>query len=98
MKIAILGSGGREHALAVQILKSPKIKKLFCIPGNAGTEKIAENINIDINNFNKIYEFIVSLNIDLIIVGPEKPLVNGIVDFFDKKILKFLDQLKKQHN
>ena len=95
MKIAILGSGGREHALAVQILKSPKIKKLFCIPGNAGTEKIAENINIDINNFNKIYEFIVSLNIDLIIVGPEKPLVNGIVDFFDKKNIKIFGPTKK---
>ena len=54
MKIAILGSGGREHAIAYSISKSKKIKKIYCIPGNAGTEEIAENINIDINNFKVI--------------------------------------------
>ena len=58
MKIAILGSGGREHALTYAISQSKKTKKIFCIPGNAGTAKIAENLELDINNFNLIYEFI----------------------------------------
>ena len=58
MKIAILGSGGREHAIAYSISKSKKIKKIYCIPGNAGTEEIAENINIDINNFEDIRDFL----------------------------------------
>ena len=67
MKIAILGSGGREHAIADKISKSPKINKLFCIPGNAGTENIAENINLDISNFNDIAEFIEDFKIDLVL-------------------------------
>ena len=85
MKIAILGSGGREHALTYAISKSKKTKKIFCIPGNAGTAKIAENLELDINNFNLIYEFIRREEIDLVIVGPEKPLVDGIVDYLRKK-------------
>ena len=85
MKIAILGSGGREHAIAFKISKSPKIKKLYCIPGNAGTSLICENVNLDIDDFNKIAEFIKVSKIDLVIVGPEKPLVNGIVDYLEKK-------------
>ena len=88
MKIAILGSGGREHAIANQLLNSPILKKLYCIPGNAGTGLISENVNIDINDFNKIGNFIENSNIDLVIVGPEKPLVNGIVDFLEKKEIK----------
>ena len=88
MKIAILGSGGREHALAFQISKSPKLKKMYCIPGNAGTGIIAENVKIEIDDFKKIYEFVESADIDLVIVGPEKPLVNGIVNFLDKKNVK----------
>ena len=58
MKVGVIGSGGREHAIAYSISKSKKIKKIYCIPGNAGTEEIAENINIDINNFEKIREFL----------------------------------------
>ena len=85
MKIAILGSGGREHALASQISKSRKVEKLYCIPGNAGTGQFCENIDLDIDNFNMIKDFVKSSNIDLVIVGPEKPLVNGIVDFLEKK-------------
>ncbi len=88
MKIAILGNGGREHAIAVQILRSNKLKKLYCIPGNAGTSLIAENINVKLDNFNKLYDFIKNKEIDLVIVGPEKPLVDGIVDFLNKKNIK----------
>ena len=88
MKIAILGSGGREHAIVDKISKSPKVNKLFCIPGNAGTENIAENINLDISNFKDIAKFIEEYKIDLVIVGPEQPLVDGIVDFLSNKGIK----------
>ena len=82
MKVGIIGSGGREHAICQSIKKSSKIKKIYCFPGNAGTSEIAENVEIDISDFNKIKEFSISNKISLIIVGPEKPLVEGIVDFF----------------
>ncbi len=95
MKIAILGNGGREHAMAYEISKSPKLKKLYCIPGNAGTSFIAENINLDINDFNEIGKFVEKFNIDLVIVGPEKPLVDGIVDFLVKKNIKVFGPNKK---
>ena len=95
MKIAILGSGGREHAIATKISRSSKIKKLYCIPGNAGTVKIAENINLDINDFEKIADFAINSNVDLVIVGPEKPLVNGIVDFLENKNIKVFGPNKK---
>tara|TARA_Y100000768_G_C23962897_1_gene676328 strand:- start:427 stop:1692 length:1266 start_codon:yes stop_codon:yes gene_type:complete len=84
MKIAILGSGGREHSLAHFIFKSKKTKKIFCIPGNAGTAEIAENIKIDLKNFEKIYSFLNKENINLVVVGPEQPLVDGIVDYLEK--------------
>ena len=87
MKVGIIGSGGREHDICQSINKSSKIEKIYCFPGNAGTSEIAENIQIDISDFNKIKEFSISNKINLIIVGPEKPLVDGIVDFFkDTKI------------
>jgi len=82
MNIGIIGSGGREHALCNAIKKSKKVKKIYCFPGNAGTSEIAENIEIDLSDFNKIKEFSLNNKIKLIIVGPEKPLVDGIVDFF----------------
>ena len=82
MKVGIIGSGGREHAICQSIKKSSKIEKIYCFPGNAGTSKLAENIEIDISDFNKIKEFSILNEISLIIVGPEKPLVDGIVDFF----------------
>jgi len=88
MKIAILGSGGREHAIALKISKSKKLRKLYCIPGNAGTSLIAKNIDIKLDNFNKIYNFLKDKEIDLVIVGPEKPLVDGIVDYLDEKKIK----------
>ncbi len=84
MKIAILGNGGREHSIAFSISKSNITKRIFCLPGNAGTSDIAENVSIDINNFEAVYDFIKKKNIDLVIVGPEEPLVNGIVDYLEK--------------
>ena len=88
MKIAILGRGGREHALAVQISKSKKLDKIYCIPGNAGTNLIGENIKLELDNFSEIYNFLKDEKIDLVIVGPEKPLVDGIVDYLNKKNIK----------
>ena len=82
MKVGIIGSGGREHAICQSIKKSSKIEKIYCFPGNAGTSEIAENVEIDISDFHKIKEFSISNKISLIIIGPEKPLVDGIVDFF----------------
>jgi len=82
MKVGIIGSGGREHAICQSIKKSPKIEKIYCFPGNAGTSELAENVEIDLTDFNKIKEFSMANKISLIIVGPEKPLVDGIVDFF----------------
>ncbi len=95
MKIAILGSGGREHAIAEKISKSSKLKKLYCIPGNAGTSHIAENINLEITDFDAIYKFVENYKIDLVIVGPEKPLVDGVVDFLEKKNIKVFGPNKK---
>jgi len=82
MNVGIIGSGGREHAICQSIKNSTKIQKIYCFPGNAGTAKIAKNIEIDISDFNKIKEFSLNNGINLIIVGPERPLVEGIVDFF----------------
>ena len=88
MKVGIIGNGGREHAICDNIKKSSIVDKIYCFPGNAGTEKIATNINIDTNDFGKFTDFIKKYEIDLIIVGPEKPLVNGIVDFLENKKIK----------
>ena len=88
MRIAILGSGGREHAIVSSISKSKKIKKIYCLPGNAGTSNFAKNVNIDINKFQQVYEFIKQERINLVIVGPEQPLVDGIVDFLEERNIK----------
>ncbi|VAW11900.1 Phosphoribosylamine--glycine ligase [hydrothermal vent metagenome] len=82
MNILILGSGGREHTLAWKLHQSTKLKKLFVAPGNAGTTEIATNIPIGVNDFQAIGELVLSESIDMVIVGPEDPLVNGIHDFF----------------
>ena len=95
MKIAILGSGGREHALALSIHNSKKTQKIYCLPGNAGTANIAENININVDDFDLIYDFVKKKDINLVIVGPEKPLVNGIVDFLEKKDVLVFGPKKK---
>ena len=88
MKVGIIGSGGRDHAICLCLKKSKKIDKIYCFPGNAGTEQIAENINLNLEDFNELKSFILSNKIDLIIVGPEKPLVNGIVDFLEENNIK----------
>ena len=88
MKIGIIGSGGREHALCFTLKQSKKINEIYCFPGNAGTSKIAKNVSIDIGNFDNLKKFIDNKKIDLIIVGPEQPLVNGIVDYLEKNNIK----------
>jgi len=88
MRIGIIGSGGREHAICATIKKSKKIEKIYCFPGNAGTDEIAENVSIDLDNFEIIKNFIYENNIELIIVGPEKPLVDGLVDYLEKYKIK----------
>jgi len=88
MIVGILGSGGREHAICQTLKKSKKVNKIYCFPGNAGTSFIAENINISLNNFEEIKNFILEKKIDLIVVGPEKPLVEGITDFLEKFKIK----------
>ncbi|MGB5667814.1 MAG: phosphoribosylamine--glycine ligase [Maribacter sp.] len=82
MNILILGSGGREHAIAWKLKQSPKLTKLFIAPGNAGTAEIGTNIPIGVNDFQSIKKSVLSESIDMLIVGPEDPLVNGIHDFF----------------
>ena len=88
MKIVIIGNGGREHAICQSLLKSNKSNKCYCIPGNAGTKLIAENININPQNFKEIKNFIKKSDIDFVIVGPEQPLVDGIVDYLEKNEIK----------
>ena len=88
MKVGIIGSGGREHAICDSLHKSDNVNKIYCFPGNAGTSQIAENIDINLDNFEKIKNFILEKKIDLVIVGPEKPLVDGLVDFLQKFEIK----------
>ncbi len=82
MKILLLGSGGREHALAWKIAQSPKVEKLYIAPGNAGTTDCGENVAIGVNEFDKLKDFAVANGIDMVVVGPEDPLVKGIYDDF----------------
>ena len=88
MKVGIIGSGGREHSICHSLKKSNKIDEIFCLPGNAGTEDIAINVKIDINNFENIKNFILDNKIDLVIIGPEQPLVDGLVDFLEEYKVK----------
>jgi phosphoribosylamine--glycine ligase len=89
MNVLILGGGGREHAFAWKIAKSSSCNKLFIAPGNAGTAEMGTNINIEVNDFESIKEFVLTENIELVLVGPEDPLVNGIYNFFkeDKQLM-----------
>ena len=90
MNLAIIGSGGREHAICYKLSLSKKIDKLICIPGNAGTQEIAENINEDISDFEKIYKIIKKKDIDILIIGPEQPLTDGIVDYLKERSVRVL--------
>ncbi len=88
MNVGIIGSGGREHAICYMLNKSKKVSRIFCFPGNAGTGLIAQNVNLDPDNFSELEEYCLKKEIKLLVVGPEKPLVNGIVDYFAGKSIK----------
>ena len=88
MNIGLIGSGGREHALCRKLYESSLTKKIICFPGNAGTSEIAKNVDVDILNFKEVYKFIKLYEIDLVIIGPEEPLVKGLVDFLNKKKIR----------
>ena len=88
MKVGVIGSGGRENAICHNLKKSTKINKIFCFPGNAGTASIAENVDFDLSDFENFKNFILNNQIELVIVGPEKPLVEGIVDYLEKFNIK----------
>jgi len=88
MKVGIIGSGGREHAICQALSKSNKVDELYCFPGNAGTALIAKNIALNVENFNELKNFLLSNKINLIIIGPEKYLVDGIVDFLEEQNIK----------
>jgi phosphoribosylamine--glycine ligase len=100
MNLAVIGSGGREHAICYKLKQSKKLKKLICIPGNAGTKKIAINIKKNISNFRDIYRTIKKNKIDIVVIGPEQPLVDGLTDYLSKKKIrvfgpnKFASQLE----
>ena len=88
MNIGLIGSGGREHALCQKIFESKLSKKIYCFPGNAGTANIAKNINIDILNFNVLLKSLKKYKVNFVVVGPEEPLVKGLVDFLLKNKIK----------
>ena len=88
MIVGVIGSGGREHAICELLNRSKKIKKLYCFPGNAGTAKIAINAEIDTNDFEGFKDYVLMNKIGLVIVGPEKPLVDGLVDYLEKFKIK----------
>ena len=114
MNIALIGSGGREHAICQKLCDSRPINKIFCIPGNAGTADISTNLNVDFLNFKKLLIAIKFYKIDLVIIGPELPLVKGLVNFLNQNKIKvfgpnqyaaqlegskaFMKSLCKEHN
>ena len=95
MKVGIIGSGGREHSICEILKRSNKISDIYCFPGNAGTSEIAKNININIEKFENFKNFILYNKIDLIIVGPEKPLVEGIVNYLERFNIKVFGPSKE---
>jgi phosphoribosylamine---glycine ligase len=88
MNILVIGKGGREHALVWKLAQSPRVERVYCAPGNAGTAADGVNVNLDINDFEKLIRFAVKENIGLTVVGPEDPLAQGIVDAFRKQGLR----------
>ena len=95
MNVGIIGSGGRENSICFSLKKSKRVDKIFCMPGNAGTANISKNLEIDINNFQQVKDAVNKYKIDLLVVGPEKPLVDGIVDFFNNADVKVFGPNKK---
>ena len=88
MNIGIIGSGGREHSICKKLSESKQVDEIFCFPGNAGTSSIATNVNLDFLNFKKLFKFIKIFKIELVVVGPEEPLVKGIADYLRKRKIK----------
>ena len=88
MKVLIVGSGGREHAIAIAVAKSPKVDKIYCAPGNAGIGQVAECVNIGAMEFDKLVDFAKEKEIDLTVIGMDDPLVGGIVDKFEEAGLR----------
>ncbi|WP_124979060.1 phosphoribosylamine--glycine ligase [Nonlabens xiamenensis] len=91
MNVLILGSGGREHAFALSISKSPLLKKLFVAPGNAGTSSVATNVDLSITDFEALAAWVLEHEINMVVVGPEAPLVLGIYDFFQREELQHIN-------
>ncbi|OGS22701.1 MAG: phosphoribosylamine--glycine ligase [Elusimicrobia bacterium RIFOXYA2_FULL_39_19] len=98
MKVLVIGSGGREHALVWKISKSPRVEKIFCVPGNAGMAELAACDNISIADFSALVKYVKTNQIDITVVGPEVPLGQGIVNFFESKGLKIFGPNKKAAN
>ena len=88
MIVGVIGSGGREHSICELLKRSKKVNKIYCFPGNAGTSKIANNVDIDTNNFEIFKDYVLKNKIELVVVGPEKPLVDGLVDYLQKFEIK----------
>ena len=88
MRVLVIGGGGREHALAWKIAQSPLVKQVYCAPGNAGTRSVAKNVNISVDRIDELMQFALTNGIGLTVVGPEQPLVAGIVDQFEKNGLR----------
>src|SRR3954471_6545467 len=88
MRVLVIGKGGREHALVWKLAQSPRVERVFCAPGNAGTGLDGVNVDIEVNDFDKLGRFASKENVGLTVVGPEDPLVGGIVDYFQKEGLR----------
>src|SRR5262245_37803440 len=94
MKVLVVGKGGREHALVWKLAQSPRVERVFCAPGNAGTALEATNVPIDQNEFGALIRFVKKEQIGLTVVGPEEPLARGIVDAFQKEGLRIFGPTK----
>src|SRR5919197_2779179 len=94
MKVLLIGSGGREHALAWKLAQSPRLSRLYCAPGNAGIEQVAQCVPIKAEEIGKLKAFVQTERIDLTVVGPEAPLAMGIADEFRKAKLKIFGPTK----
>lgn len=95
MKVLVIGNGGREHSIVLKLSQSPKVKEIYCAPGNGGTDQIAKNLNLQASDFNGLLEFAKKEGINLTIVGPENPLCGGIVDLFERNGLRIFGPTAK---
>ena len=95
MKVLIIGSGGREHAIALKVSQSSKVSKIYCAPGNAGIDSIGQCVDLDVMDFDGLVEFAKKENVDLTIIGPDGPLAEGIVDAFSRQGLRVFGPDKK---